>query len=246
MEKSKNGFSLLTIEDRDYTKEEISFCASIYHEIFKNDELLETELVLVYRYIREMVFAGIPKKFWNVEILSNKDEKEFCLRSESCFISAKSNRGKTYKLASVAKFLIWLGKKIYFIRTDFYLKELIAYNSKENQESKIILDRMKNADVILFDDVDKFDRGSNNWILYLFERELSNFIDSGKIIYFSASVMPNDLKDVLGSSLISDLIRKTVTYTLTPDMDLVSGKGSFDLSNTKVLKEFLKEINSEK
>jgi hypothetical protein len=193
-----------TVRSKEFTKSEIELISNLYDKIVKRHDVCDGTgavinesgsaedcfCVVVHRYIRELIFANIPRKFWEVPVtvpMINFLEVDLSLLNDGGSIHGLPGSGKTMFLSYLAKTFLQDKARVSFFKMSD-LENFIKHES--DVDSIIYFDRLLSSDVLLLDDIEDFEFGKDFWISKKIERVLSKMVDSGKSIYFSTS-QPN-------------------------------------------------------
>lgn len=162
----------IIIREKEYTSDEIELCSELYQEIVKRhkicnglginkkgDDIIDCECEYVYKYVKELVFARVPKGFWAlslVDVISNELES-FIMTKVNCnsLISGVSNSGKTTLLCYLAKYFIQYYDRVVCLTGSSILDML-------RDKDRTLIDRVYSSKYVFIDDVDKFDKYGKN------------------------------------------------------------------------------------
>lgn len=197
------------ITEKDYSDNELSEISKFYDRIVKahkqcdgsgmsfvnDDAVSDCICVSVFKYIKELIFANIPRKFWGVPYGSLADyfednESFKQLRKklfyESGFFIGLPGDGKTALLSLIGKLAIVEGRFVFYITPENLLRFI--------RSEDILVDRIYASEIILLDGIEKYNRSA--WSDGQIEFILRNLSDKGKIIYItSASGTKDELKE---------------------------------------------------
>lgn len=244
-----------SVRSKEYTKSEIVVIADLYQKIVKvhkdcdgdgamlndDDLAVDCDCVVAHRFIRELIFSRLPRRFWEVplDIPFNKllDDNLSLLGSGGA-IHGMPSSGKT-------RFLTYLGK--YFLTTNksvvyFKMSDLENFVKNENDSDSIIyLERLYGSEIVLLDEVENFEYGKDFWVSKKIERVLDKVHDAGNSIYFTSS-LPNiqeivDMNPGLGKLCMKVSNDGSNTAIVSNKKLILQWEGNF------LKKSFIKEAN---
>lgn len=158
--------SSISISERIFTEPELAQLRSYYSSVVGGHDVCEGTKILVvkgeveqcvcapvYYYLKELVYARLPKKhiLYDQKFAPQKDEG--LSLSRSSVISGKFLSGKTTVLTMLGKEAIAAGLSVVY----FSINELIKFKLTKDKdksaesEAEIILERIAAADVLLID-----------------------------------------------------------------------------------------------
>lgn len=242
MSEDDSEYSLI---NRIYTKSEVQKAGPLYTAIVSshkecngtgmshddiNDEITDCDCMKVFRYAKDLLFCNIPQRHWDIHVdetpkhfsetpLFKQTIESLQRFSQGLILLGLPETGKTRALSYISKRVLSLGMlPIYFRISD--LESMLRF--PDDHENLIMLERINSIDVILFDDIDKFERGKDDWAANRLERFISKLVDAGKCI-FATATMPS-IEDVENNvPKIGSLFAKAVV-----------GSAILNIKNTKI------------
>lgn len=218
------------IIEKDYSETEIADCRVLYDTLVRAHEncagagmivskgaVRDCDCELVYRFVRELIYARVPRRFWGIpwddvallrECLDTSQDMEVWEKlradgyTESCMIYGLSGSGKTALLSRLAHEYIATHRHtgiVCYITAD----EIIEFSRKD--ELKIYLDRMSGANVVLIDELTKCSR--TDWALMQLDGWLRKLYDNGAVLYITCSDDLDSIAKTCGVHL-SSFVRK--------------------------------------
>lgn len=170
-------------------------CAGSGLAFVDDNKVVDCECESVFNYLKELIYANIPKGFWGVPVNSAYDYGFFLdnnqLPESSYHIVGVPGGGKTALMSLLGKLAIFKGKSVFYITAENILRLSRSDDS--------LVDRMCGASIILIDALDKYNR--SNWADGQIEYVLRNLADKGKIIYVATSALDEELKSEVGKGI---------------------------------------------
>lgn len=216
------------IMERDFSDAEITECKMLRNTIVSSHEFCDgVGMVLheseegvedcdceaVYKYVKSLVYARLPKRYWTVAYNSKKylldtdaDLKLFDKMLKENLIGCSSvifgepGTGKTALLSLIGKIAIWLKKLVFYLTAE----DLLDYVRKDI-EHKVFVDRMAGADIILLDDVTKFNK--SEWAIGQIEYNLRKFYDNGANLIVTSTLPIEAIEETYSKGLASIMRR---------------------------------------
>jgi hypothetical protein len=144
------------------------------------------DCVVVFDYVKELVYSRLPKRHWDVKLTyksfvkfaSAEQKKIFGEFYEDPFgqnfvIEAGLMFGKTRALTMIGKHSILSGMNVFYITSS----DLINCIKEDSNDNSVLMERLKNADLVLVDDVDRIPK--YEWAAGILIKELKIMFDRG-------------------------------------------------------------------
>jgi DNA replication protein DnaC len=162
------------------------------------------DCMIYFKYIKELVYSNIPKDYWNFtfeELLIKKTSKNMMKDYFKYIKTAKEkglgliltsgNRGvgKTSVMATLGKRIIQKGYEPYYVICQNIIDDTFSKEKK-------IIERMKNADFILIDEIDKVAKRAESTIPKILENYLRSLLPNGKCVVLAANLSDEEFEKV--------------------------------------------------
>lgn len=158
---------------------------------------------LAFRYVRELLFARIPKAMWGVpatfkqtvfDINGEKVSAGKLFTLDNSVIFGDSVSGKTSLLVQIGKQHLLNGERVVYVTAN----ELVNF-LRASEDNAAFLSRMFGADVVLVDDLSKFNR--TPWALNELELAIKRMADRGVLLHMALDEDPSALPKVFSKGL---------------------------------------------
>ena len=175
-----------------------------------------TRAMLKFFWIKELVYASISRQYWTLKLeklkIQNSIRKQALRYVENIehakehglgFVFLGANgRGKTSTACGIAIELLLMNFSCMYTKAQTYIDwEKEDFN---NENRKIFLDRIKQADFIMLDEIDKiYINEKTKYSLKKLEGFLRDTLDSGKMLVVCTNLEESDLSTEFNSSVYS-------------------------------------------
>jgi len=182
----------------------------------KGDSIIECECRKVFMFLKELVYARIPQEYWHLKFRKLELDKLVRMEFNRYFgdfeiafekglgfcMMGTNGTGKTSLLAEIGKFSVREGiNTIYTTAQDYINYKML--NDYDN------IERIENADVILFDEIDKpYQKKGSDYVLSQLENFLRNILPKNKVLNIATNWTEKEIKHYLGDSVFSIMLRK--------------------------------------
>ncbi len=185
--------------------------------IIKNDETQACSCRKIFVYLKELVYARIPKEYWHLKFkdlqLSPPHVKTLFLKYLKNYETAidkglalgfigNNGIGKTFLLCKLGEEAIIKGYKVIYVTTQDY----ISYKMVDDLYN---VNRVQSADIILLDELDKpYRKKGSDYVLSSLENFFRNTLPKNKVVNIATNWKEEDIKRELGRSIYSIMLRK--------------------------------------
>ena len=182
-------------------------------------EVSRCDCMLIFRYLKELVKARIPKDYWTLtlkDLQVDNDYKKFVrvyvknmerakANGLGMVLSGKNGIGKTSMMCELAKMAIVHGYSVSYFTLSSYITALY----QKDQER---LNAFEDADFLLIDELDKQADGKN--LVKTVDEFLRRMFNSGKSLILGTNWSEAELGEQLGESTVSLLRRRCNFLTM--------------------------------
>jgi DNA replication protein DnaC len=187
------------------------------------DGIKECECRQVFRYLKELVYARIPREYWGLDIGTIEVDKivklevtrylkNFSNAVEAglgfCFLGL-NGVGKTTLLAEIGKVAVLKGLSTLYIVAQEYIN--YKYVSDSNSISRI----EEGTDVLLLDELEKpYQKKESDYVQVMTENLLRVLLPKNKVVCICTNWSKDELKKYFGDSVYSIMLRKLKFITV--------------------------------
>lgn len=195
----------------DYKKRIVSnceFCAGTGYLMDREEDVL-CNCMLIFRYVKALVIAGIPTAYWHLRLQELTDvERPYRLLVEDYlrhfnnaldqalgfFLLGSNGIGKTALLCEIGKYAIVRGYTVRYFTAQRYVNAC-----HQNDTEQFTVPR-----VILFDEIEKtYVKEGSNYVPKMLEDFLRRVISEGRVVIAASNEDEQELEKLFGVSTMS-------------------------------------------
>lgn len=190
-------------------------CSGRGYTLSPNGEDEPCVCTLVFKYVKELIRAGIANKYWALS-LESMEIRDVYKKLVAQYIRHLSNAadkslgflfegangvGKTACLAEIGKAAIVRGYRVQYLTVERYITEVTKPVSQ-------LLQSVEDAKFILLDELDKvYIKDGSSFVPKKIEDFVRNNISKGKVISIATNMDDKLLAEMFGDSFVSMLTR---------------------------------------
>jgi DNA replication protein DnaC len=174
------------------------------------------ECIIIFKYIKELIVAGIAQKYWTLELEKLQIKKTYIELLQEYIkhldIAAKKSLGflfigangvgKTASLAELAKAAIVRGYRVQYITAERYLLE------SAKQVESLDIQKIEACDFLLLDELDKaYIKEGSSYAPKKLEDLIRRSLSNGKSVSIATNMTKEGIVETFGDSFLSMITR---------------------------------------